>query len=351
MINAVPGLELRQVRHAYGSKKVLDGVDLEIEEGSLTCLLGSSGCGKTTVLRLAAGLENLQEGFIKINGLLVGSNKVSRPTEDRDVGLMFQEHALFPHLTVLENVLFGIEDIEVASRTDSASRALERVDMLKSINVYPHMLSGGEQQRVALARALAARPRIMLLDEPFSELDSDLRASIRSDTREILRDLGLTTLMVTHDPTEAMMMGDDLALMNEGRIVQTGCPSDIYRKPVDPFCARSLGDVIEYEGTIERGRVRTPLGFVPTDLGADVEKTVVLVRPEALHFQAANEDTGIRIKFIKIKDLGPISDVQCQVMDNGVKFRVNVPTRDLRGIGNIVSIDLDFSMVFVFPVR
>ena len=279
------GLELSVINHSYGKAQIIKNFNLAVPTGSLTCLLGPSGCGKTTVLRLAAGLEDLQGGSIKIKGRLVASETRTLLPEKRDIGLMFQEHALFPHLTVLENVLFGIGRQAVNSRGSTAKMVLQQVDMVAFKDSYPHMLSGGEQQRVALARALAARPGVMLLDEPFSGLDVALRANVREDTMRILKDSLLTTLMVTHDPVEAMMMADHIALMDGGTIVQTGRPSELYRHPGSPFCARFLGEVLEFRGVIDHGMVKTPLGLVPAGARQDGEKIVVLIRPEALYFQ------------------------------------------------------------------
>jgi len=345
------GLELSGINHSYGKAQIIKNFNLAVPTGSLTCLLGPSGCGKTTVLRLAAGLEDLQGGSIKIKGRLVASETRTLLPEKRDIGLMFQEHALFPHLTVLENVLFGIGRQAVNSRGSTAKMVLQQVDMVAFKDSYPHMLSGGEQQRVALARALAARPGVMLLDEPFSGLDVALRANVREDTMRILKDSLLTTLMVTHDPVEAMMMADHIALMDGGTIVQTGRPSELYRHPGSPFCARFLGEVLEFRGVVDHGMVKTPLGLVPAAARQDGEKMVVLIRPEALYFQNEIADTSVLIKILEIRDLGALSKIIFEVEENGVELQVNVPARELPKVGSKVMVNLDLAMVFVFPVR
>ena len=216
----------------YDGRTVVDDVSLKVLPGQVTCLLGPSGCGKSTTLRMVAGVEMQDSGEIWVDGSLVCDTEFRVPPERRHIGLMFQDFALFPHLNVADNVAFGLSGDKAAMRARVAE-LLERVGLADYLSAWPHELSGGEQQRVALARALAPRPRIMLMDEPFSGLDNRLRDGIRDDTLDILREQDTAVLLVTHEPDEAMRMADEIALMRGGRIVQQGAPYNIYNAPVD----------------------------------------------------------------------------------------------------------------------
>lgn len=213
------GLVVEQVHFAYARHTVLQGVSLEVAQGEVHALLGSSGCGKTTLLRLIAGLERMQAGHIIIDGTLIASETRHVSPERRSVGMVFQDYALFPNFTVLRNVLFGLTDGSHASRRDIARSLLEQVGMIEFEDAMPHTLSGGQQQRVALARSLARRPSVMLLDEPFSSLDTALRESIRIELLSLLRDAGVATLMITHDPVEADAVADRISRIDEHGVV------------------------------------------------------------------------------------------------------------------------------------
>ena len=280
------------VSHAFDELLAVDDMSLTLSKGDVVCLLGPSGCGKTTALRVAAGLETLQQGRVVIADEVVAGAGRIMPPEERSVGLVFQDYALFPHLTVASNIAFGLKGLSGAEKQARIAEALDRVGMSEAASAYPHTLSGGQQQRVALARALAPRPRVMLLDEPFSNLDARLRQRVRDETLHVLKESGTTTLMVTHDPEEAMFMADRIALMREGRIVQEGTPAALYYQPVDAFVASFFGEINRLEGVVATGQVSTPFGHLDAtgiSEGAPVE---VLIRPEALQLrpveQAAN---------------------------------------------------------------
>lgn len=287
------GLHMLNVSHAFGDHTVVSGVSVFVKPGELVCLLGPSGCGKTTLLRLAAGLEELQIGRITIGEETVADGHGGRqlPPEKRNVGLMFQDFALFPHLTVFENVVFGL------SENDTARRAWVR-DTLSTMGLeeysgaFPHVLSGGQQQRVALLRALAPAPRVLLLDEPFSGLDVNRRAQIRQDTFQILSRAGIATLMVTHDPEEAMFMADRILVMQNGRIVQSGTPVEIYFHPETAFVAELFGPVNRLPGRVTNGVLETPLGRFPGNGLAEGSEVSVLIRPEALSLSVPGPDGG-----------------------------------------------------------
>ncbi len=281
------------VGHRFRRRRVLDAVTLDVRSGELLCLLGPSGCGKTTLLRLAAGLEPVQVGSIVVAGRVVAGPRYGLAPERRGVGLVFQDYALFPHLSVFDNVAFGLSGLPQRERRHRTEAALERVGMATYTEAYPHMLSGGQQQRVALARALAPRPRVLLLDEPFSGLDAGLRQQVRDDTLDILRSDGITTVMVTHDAEEAMLVSDRIALMNAGQIVQVGTPQALYHTPQSAFAAGFIGEINRLTGHLRGcgvdtvlGHLRlaaTPCGCCHTD-GAAVD---VMVRPERLRLSVA----------------------------------------------------------------
>ena len=234
-------LQFRDIVHGFDGRPVLDGVSLQVNQGEFVCLLGPSGCGKTTLLRLAAGLEVVQSGSIELEEKQVAGRGLHVPPEQRSIGLMFQDYALFPHLTVMENILFGLDRGERGQankgRAIWARNMLARFGLTKLADNYPGTLSGGEQQRVALLRALAPNPPVLLLDEPFSSLDAARRIEMREETAKLIREAGASAIMVTHDGEEAMFMADRIKVMNKGRIVQSGIPEDIYLKPKSAFVA------------------------------------------------------------------------------------------------------------------
>ncbi len=233
-------LAFEDVRHSYGAVESVRGVSLAIAPGEVVALVGHSGCGKTTLLRIAAGLEQPSSGRILLDGLEISGPDVFLPPERRGIGFMFQDYALFPHLSNLANVMFGLRGLSRADAERTARLSLERVGLKNLVDEYPHVLSGGEQQRVALARAMAPRPAVILMDEPFSGLDRRLRDATRADTLAILREARATALIVTHDPEEAMRIANRIALMREGKLAEVGLPRDLYLKPKSLFAARLL---------------------------------------------------------------------------------------------------------------
>jgi iron(III) transport system ATP-binding protein len=348
----VAALELQSVTHRYGDVLAVDNLDLWIAEGEVVCLLGPSGCGKTTALRLAAGLEVLQEGQISIAGRVVAGNGMSSPPESRGVGLVFQDYALFPHLSVLDNVSFGLQGVSSADRQARALRSLRDVGMEEFAGRYPHMLSGGQQQRVALARALVSGPQVVLLDEPFSGLDARLRDMVRDQTLHALMESQAATLMVTHDAEEAMFMADRIAVMREGRILQTGTPDELYCHPGNAFVAQLFGEVNRLRAQSMDGKVETPFGSLPAvglEEGAEAE---ILIRPEALQLShGAAEPRG---RVITSRMLGRSSLIHLSVEDGtvtGLHLHARAPGRFLPEEGEELCVTLDTSQAFVFPAN
>lgn len=355
MMTSAPALSLREVHHSFSANQVVKGIDLNIAPGEVVCLLGPSGCGKTTLLRIAAGLEVLQEGAVSLDGELIATpGKRHMPPEKRNVGLAFQDSALFPHLSVLENVTFGLKHLPSRERRERAVELLSQLGMANYIETYPHMLSGGQQQRVALARALAPTPKLMLLDEPFSSLDARLRDRIRDDTLHVLKKLGSATLLVTHDPEEAMFMADRIALMREGKIIQTGTPRELYCAPIDPFVVTFFGEVNELSGTVHNGKVQTSVGEIDASWLPEGSEARIMIRPEALRITERDlpAEAHSHSHVVMAKLLGRTSLIHlCAHGDDGheAHLHARVPGVFLPDEGQPIDIDLDHSQVFVFP--
>jgi iron(III) transport system ATP-binding protein len=271
-------LELRGVVRRYGTLVAVNAVDLRVGSGEIICLLGSSGCGKSTLLRLIAGLEAPDAGSIAMAGQPLSGAGTFVPPERRGIGLVFQDYALFPHLSLLENVGFGLRG-ERAARRAAARAALARVRLESRADSFPHMLSGGEQQRVALARALAPQPRLLLLDEPFSNLDRGLRESVREETLAILREARTTAILVTHDPEEALRIADRIVLMRDGRVEQDDAPEALYRRPASLYAARFFSPLVELRGECRDGHIATPLGEFAAPHLRDGQEARVALRP------------------------------------------------------------------------
>ncbi|MEM1205949.1 MAG: ABC transporter ATP-binding protein [Acidobacteriota bacterium] len=279
---SVSGLRIAEVSHTFGDFVAARGVGLEVPPGEVHCLLGPSGSGKSTLLRLVAGLELLQEGRIEIGGAVVAGPRIHVRPEERAVGFVFQDYALFPHLDVRRNVTFGMDGTGRKDHKAAADTLLRRVGMTDYADAMPHTLSGGQQQRVALARALARRPAVMLLDEPFSGLDARLRADVRRATLDVLRAAGVATLMVTHDPAEAMLAGDAVSVIRAGRVLQTGSPDELYYRSASGEVAEVFGPVNRLSARVEGGQVPTPFGPLPADGYGEGDRVDVLFRPESV---------------------------------------------------------------------
>jgi len=350
----IPAMELHGIGHRFDGVRALERVDLEVEPAEVVCIVGPSGCGKTTLLRIVAGLEALQEGEVLLSGEVVAlPGRQARP-ETRGIGLVFQDFALFPHLSVADNVGFGLRRWDAVERRARVLEVLEQFSIVDLADAFPHTLSGGQMQRVALARAIAPRPRLLLLDEPFSGLDSRLRDAVRDRTLHDLKASGAATLMVTHDPEEAMFMSDRIAVMRAGRIEQIGRPVDIYYHPTNPFVASFFSDVNILYGTVRDGAVATPFGALPAEGHRDGDEVQVLIRPEAVQLAWAGEgDHAANVGLVRAARLlgrstlvhldMPKTDGAC------LHLHSRVPRNVAFGEGDEVAVTLDRSQVFVFP--
>ena len=345
-------LKLKNIRHVYGDTVAVDDFNIDVHAGEVVCLLGPSGCGKTTALRVAAGLETLQQGEVSVGGALVADSRTAVPPEQRGVGLVFQDYALFPHLTVIQNVEFGLSNLSAGEKNIRAVTVLEQVGMKWATARYPHTLSGGQQQRVALARAMAPRPPVILLDEPFSGLDARLRDQVRDESLHILKESDTAALLVTHDPEEAMFMADRIGVMRDGRLVQFDKPDKLYMRPTDAFVAEFFGEVNKVYGTAANGIVNTPIGDFPAPTFADGQKAEIIIRPEAIDVGAEQADSALCGRILASRMLGRTSLIHlclCQHAKEKFHLHSRVPGRYLPAENETVSIELDPSRAFVFP--
>jgi iron(III) transport system ATP-binding protein len=352
-------LSLTGITVTFDGVPAVSDLSLDVGAGEIVCLLGPSGCGKSTTLRVAAGVERQKRGTVEVDGRVVSRKHSHEPPEARSVGLMFQDFALFPHLTVAENVAFGLRRIASAGeREKMVAEYLVRVGLEAYGRKFPHQLSGGEQQRVALARALAPKPRVMLMDEPFSGLDNRLRDEVRDQTLSILKEEGAGVLLVTHDPNEAMRMADRIALMRDGRIVQVGAPYHVYNYPVDRQAAAFFSDLNIIHGVVRDRQLDTPFGlFLAPKLvdGADVE---IVVRPQHLRIEAdegarpdATPAHGMPAKgrVMRARFIGAASLIEVEMEHEGLLLRASVPHAWLPEPGAGVWLSLRRDRCFVFP--
>ena len=293
-------LERVSKRYGGGLTVAIEEISFFVGKGEIVALLGPSGCGKTTALRLIAGFEAPDHGWIEIGGRMVASQGLFVPPERRGVGMVFQDYALFPHLTVRENVAFGLRHWNGAQQRSRIAEALELVGLSELEGRYPHELSGGQQQRVALARALAPSPQVVLLDEPFSNLDADMRAQMREDVHTILHQAGTTSIFVTHDQEEAFMIADRVGVLNQGRLEQIDQPDVIYHTPATRFVARFVGSADFIPGVVQVEGISTELGTFPNQQGLPLELAVeVMIRPDDIDLTAdlAREATVVTRHF------------------------------------------------------
>ncbi len=339
-------LAFRSVSFEAGGRRILHDIDLRATPGEVLCLLGPSGCGKTTLLRIAAGIEQQTAGEVAIAGRVVAGPGVFQPPEKRDVGLMFQDFALFPHMSLADNVRYGLHRRKAADGRRAALAALERVGLSHLADRYPHQLSGGEQQRVAMARALVPRPQVLLMDEPFSGLDSRLKDMVRTDTLAIIGESGATAIVVTHDAEEAMRMGDRIALLKDGVLVQLGTGEALYRRPANLFAASFLSDINVLDGAVEGGKVRSPLGVVADSPRSDGTRVKVAVRVSGLRLSAGAAGAGARI--LDRRFLGGAELVLLAVDGADAPLRARLRPGELALDVHDVSVAVDPVETFVF---
>lgn len=358
-----PRLNVENLTRRFGGRAVVHDMSFSIEPGQVSCLLGPSGCGKSTTLRMIAGVERPDAGQITMDGVQVFGAHTHLPPEARGIGLMFQDFALFPHLNVADNIGFGLG----SGAKGRAARALRVDELLERVNLsgfggkYPHELSGGEQQRVALARALAPRPRIMLMDEPFSGLDNRLRDGIRDATLSVLKEANTAVLLVTHEPEEAMRMADEILLMRDGQIVQRGAPYNVYNTPVDAAAAGFFSDINVIRGVSEGALTQTAFGAFLTPGHADGTAIEIIIRPQHLRidFDRAGrgpkptpiEGTAARGIVQRARFLGQESLVEFQLEADGTPLSAKLPGVFLPKAGTALWLMIRRDRCFVFAAK
>lgn len=353
----IAALQVSNLAIQYGGKPVLDHVSFTLDAGSIGCLLGPSGCGKTTALRIIAGFETPDQGSITLNGKLVSQPNYILPPEKRRIGMVFQDYSLFPHLRVDENVGFGLSHLSRSERTERVVEMLDTVGLSERARAYPHELSGGQQQRVALARALAPRPALLLLDEPFSNLDIDLREKLATEVRDLLKHEGATALMVTHDQHEAFAMADVIGIMHEGHIQQWDSAYNIYHSPINRFVADFVGMGVFLPGRVlNEKQVEIELGvlegIITTRYDSDnVENSrrgypvSVLLRPDdVIHDDDSPMQAEIEKKVFRGADF-----LYTLKLASGARILSLVHSHHDHAVGERIGITLAADHVIVYP--
>jgi len=335
------------VHRRYGEGRALAGLSLDVAPGEVVCLLGPSGCGKTTLLRIASGIEKPSAGRVLINDREVAGPERFVPPEERSVGLMFQDFALFPHLTILDNVAFGLKALPREEAHREALAVLTRVGLADYADEYPHILSGGQQQRVALARAIVPRPSVVLMDEPFSGLDVQLRESMMEETLSLLRETRATCMIVTHHPEEAMRLGDRIAVMRDGRLVQSGRAEDLYHQPAALFVARMFSEINEIRYPVKGGRIDTPIGSIPAPGITEAANAVLCIRERGI--RVGPPDRGLPGRVLHVKFLGDVGLIELAVQGFDAPLRARALEVEGWTKGAEVGIEIDPARALVFP--
>ena len=342
-------LRFERLERRFDTTIALNGFSLDIAPAEVVCLLGPSGCGKTTLLRVAAGIEKPTGGRVLINAREVAGPDRFVPPERRNVGLMFQDFALFPHLTIIDNVAFGLRALPREDARREAAVALARVGLTRYADDYPHILSGGEQQRVALARAIVPRPAVMLMDEPFSGLDVQLRERLQEETLTLLRETRATCLIVTHAPAEAIRLGDRIAVMRAGRLLQAGKAEELYRNPADLFVARLFSEINEIRYTVESGALRTPIGAFAVPGLNEGEEAILCIRRRAIRIGSVG--AGLPARLLRSQFLGDLALLEVAVHGFERPLLTVVREGEQPRQGQEVSISVDAESVLVFPAH
>lgn len=343
-----PALLIEDLSHNFSGHEVLKEINLSIETGEILCLVGASGSGKSTLLRIIAGLIPIQAGRVSLVGLDPAIPGREPLAQDRGCGFVFQDHALFPHLSVAQNVAFGIQQLAKADRNEIVDQHLAAVGLSNYQSRYPHTLSGGEQQRVAIARALAVDPNILLMDEPFLSVDVALRRQLREDTRKTLRQAKKPSIIVTHDPEEALELGDRIAVLHEGRIVQDDVPEKIWAEPASLQVARMFCGNDAIQGTFSHGEIHTSFGDIAGTEGEfhDGQECAVVARPEGMVIRASKSGSA---EFTDKRFLG--NRYVAVIRAEGGTLRVAASSAFDMAIGTQVEVKFDPRQIFVYHLN
>lgn len=341
-------LQLNAITCAYAGNSVVEALNLSIHKGDVCCLLGPSGCGKTTVLRAIAGFHQVSAGDIVLQGRTISSSKHSTPPEKRNIGMVFQDYALFPHLNVCDNVTFGLDHLSPSDKERVCEEMLTLVKLDHMGKRFPHELSGGQQQRVALARALAPNPSVLLMDEPFSSLDVDLRRSLAIEVREILKSRNITAIMVTHDQEEAFAFADKIAVMNDGNIQQWASPFDLYHEPSTRFVANFVGQGAFLPGhVIDSTTVATEIGMISGNRCYDWlpdSPVEVLLRPD----DVIHSDDSVKTGEVVSRVFAGTSTLYTLKLPTGSEVISAFPSHHDYQVGDRVGIDIEADHLIAF---
>jgi iron(III) transport system ATP-binding protein len=342
-------LEVQNLTHAYGEHQVVRGISFTLARGAIGCLLGPSGCGKTTVLRCIAGFETPQSGVIRLGGRELSGSGAPVPPERRGIGMVFQDYALFPHLSVAENIAFGLHGSPREARVKRTRELTEMVGLTAELNKYPHEISGGQQQRVALARALARRPDLLLLDEPFSNLDTDLRERLSLEVRDIIKASGATAVLVTHDQHEAFAMADEVGVLHEGLLQQWDSAYNLYHRPANRFVADFVGQGVFLPAKVlDRHRLEIELGVLNNGVAPhQAGELEVLLRPDdVVHDDAAPTQAEVVHKAFRGAEI-----LYTLRLQSGRKVLALVPSHHNHALGERIGIRLDVDHVVAFAAE
>jgi len=341
-----PRLRVENLNWTNSGKKIVSDISLSLFPGEVLCLLGDSGCGKTSLLRLISGLEKEDSGEIFINEEIISSKKFSALPENRPVSMIFQDYALFPHMTVYQNIAYGVSALQKEQKKSKIDKIIRDLDIQEHLKKYPHELSGGEQQRVALARAIAPEPLILLMDEPFSGLDRSLREYIREETISLLRNSQAAIILVTHDPEEAMLVGDRIALMRNGKINQIGTNDEMIFQPINDYTVSTFSNVNTYQSVIKNKKVETPFGFfeIPDNISGNQAK--ILIRDQAFQIVSPTENNSYKVN--QIDYTGENSRIELWATNSDTQVKITVPGKTSVKLDDKIGLSVDERYVHIF---
>ena len=344
-------VKIEGLSHSIKEKNILKNIHLELEKDKIACLLGPSGSGKTTLLKLIAGLEKVQKGKIFFDDKLVSSEKTHLKTEQRQIGFLFQDYALFPHLTVKENLNFPLNS---KNSNYSLDDIINLIKLPNSLDKYPHQLSGGEQQRVALARSIIAQPDLLLLDEPFSSLDLNLKEEVRDETLHLLQKSNISVFIVTHDPFEAMFISNKIYIINSnGEIVQSGSPNELYNNPINSYVAGFFGETNIFYSKVINGKAITPIGTISAPSQLEQKNIVIHVRPQGIKLSKESTPVnGVKGTVMASKMMGSFSFVHLSVLNSNneiIHVHSHMPANFIPSQSSAVGIEIDKEQTYIFP--
>jgi iron(III) transport system ATP-binding protein len=342
-------IEIKNISLSIDGRPILEDVSFGVNEAGIACLLGPSGCGKTTLLRCIAGFERQHKGEVWIKGVRVSNPAHHLPVEQRHIGMVFQDYALFPHMSVKDNIVFGLKNLNTKMVTQRLDELVALLSLEKHINKYPHSLSGGQQQRVALARAMAPRPGVLLLDEPFASLDIELREQIARELRQILKHDGITTIMVSHNQLEAFAMADVIGVMSDGQLLQWDNAFDLYHEPQTAVVADFVGEGVFISGEVINDKeVKTEIGIIQSTVAHETvigKKVRVLIRPDdILHDDDSNMTARVTDKAFRGAEF-----LYTLELDSGLRVLSLVPSHHDHPINEPIGIRLEIDHLVLFP--